>query len=257
MSPGTCVTRDEPAQGLVRLTMTQPGKKNAMNASMRETLRSELVEVAANPAIGAVILTGADGDFSAGGDLHGLMQVQKSEFRDYLKHGHQVVRAFWNFEKPAVAAVEGVGVGGGLALAMCCDHIVMGASARIGFTFVKIGFVPDWGTPYTVAQRVGKATAAKLFLSAELVSADEALRIGLVDAVAADAEVQQAAIDTARRLARQPRRAFALTKRIMRTIPDSLDAALEFELSAQENCFKSDEFMEGVKPFLSRHSASK
>ena len=256
MNPGTYVIHDRPAEGLVRLTMSQSGKKNAMNAEMRETLRTEMMEIAANPAIGAVILTGADGDFSAGGDIQGLMEVQESEFRAYLKQGHRVVRAFWDFEKPAVAAIEGVGVGGGLALAMCCDHIVMGASARIGFTFVKIGFVPDWGTPFTVAQRVGRATAAKLFLSAELVGADEALRIGLVDAVVADAEVQQVGIDTALMLARRPRQAFALTKRMTRTTPDSLDAALELELAAQQNCFKSDEFLEGVKPFLSRRAAS-
>ncbi len=248
-APGQ-VLCDAPAEGVVRLTMSQPGKKNAMNATMRESLRSKIAEAATDPDTRALILTGGDGDFSAGGDIQGLMRVETSDFRGYLQKGHRLVRAFWSFEKPAVAAIEGVGVGGGLALAMCCDHIVMGASARIGFTFVKIGFVPDWGTPYTVVQRVGKTAATRLFQTADLVCSEEALRIGLVDAVVDDADVQKEAIDAASRLARRPPQAFALTKRMMRTATDSLDTALEYELAAQQSCFKSDEFLEGVRPFL-------
>jgi enoyl-CoA hydratase/carnithine racemase len=238
------------APGIVQLVMNQPGRKNAMNSAMREALAARVEALAADREVEALVLTGANRTFSAGGDIHGLIKVEKSEFREYLKRGHALVLKLWNFEKPAVAAIEGVGVGGGLALAMCCDHIVMGQSARIGFSFLKIGFVPDWGTLFTVTQRIGASRARQMFLAAELVDAAHACKIGLVDEVVADDEVQAAAVAAARRLMRQPKRAYAYTKRFLQSMPASLEQALEFEVMVQENCFKSEDFLKGVAPFL-------
>ncbi len=236
--------------GVLRLVMHQPAKKNALNATMRLALL-EAIRVAGNdPSVTGLILTGAGDTYSAGGDIQGLMKVETEAFRSYLQQGHALVKALWDFEKPAVASIEGIGVGGGLALAMCCDQIVIGHSARIGFSFIKIGFVPDWGTPFTVPQRVGRAVASRLFTSGSLVTADEALRIGLVDQVVDDNAVQDTGVQIATALSQHPPRAFALTKRLMRTVPNSLDTAFEMELFAQQSCFKSDEFLDGVKPFL-------
>lgn len=242
--------REELPGGILRLTMTQPGRKNAMNAAMRAALFAAVQAAQPDPGTRALVLTGAAGTFSAGGDIKGLMQIETSAFRAYLQEGHALVRALWGFEKPAVAAIEGVGVGGGLALAMCCDRIILGDGARIGFTFIRIGFVPDWGTPFTVPRRIGRAAAARLFLGGEIIGAGEALRLGLVDEVVPDARVQEAAVAAAERLAGNPARAFALTKRMMRNLPDNLDAALEMELLAQQGCFKSEEFLQGAAPFL-------
>ena len=242
-----------PAPGIVRLLMRQPGKKNALNAAMREALAERIASCATAPDVDALILTGADGEFSAGGDLQGLMQIDKNEFRSYLKRGHELALRLWTLEKPAIAAIEGVGVGGGLALAMCCDHIVMGRSARIGFTFIKIGFVPDWGTLFTVPHRIGIARARELFLSGELIDASRALAIGLVDRVVDDADVQQAAVDVAADLARQPKRAYAYVKRFLENLPASFEQTLEFEAMTQENCFKSQEFLAAVEQLLARH----
>ena len=242
------------APGIVQLVMSQPGKKNAMNAAMREALVERIEALAIDPGVTALILSGAEGQFSAGGDLQGLMKVDKAEFRHYLKRGHQLVLTLWNFEKPAVAAIEGVGVGGGLALAMCCDHIVMGRSSRIGFSFLQIGFVPDWGTMFTVTQRIGASKARELFLTAELIDSARALEIGLVDRVVDDDQVQSTAMNVAQRLAHQPKRAFAYTKRFLQNIPNTLEQTLEFEAMVQENCFKSEDFLSGVAGFLGKKS---
>jgi 2-(1,2-epoxy-1,2-dihydrophenyl)acetyl-CoA isomerase len=238
------------APGIVQLAMTQPEKKNALNAAMREALNERISALSSDPAVEALILTGAGGAFSAGGDIQGLMAVEKRDFRRYLKRGHDLVLKLWNFEKPAVAAIEGIGVGGGLALALCCDQIVMGRSARVGFTFLKIGFVPDWGTLFTLTERVGAARARALFLTAELIDASRALELGVVDQVVADDEVQDAALRLAQQLASQPKAAYAYTKRFLQNAPATLEQALEFETMAQENCFKSEDFMAGVAPFL-------
>lgn len=238
------------APGIVQLVMNQPHKKNALNASMREALADRFTALADDPAVSAIILTGAGGDFSAGGDIQGLMKVDKVDFRRYLKRGHRLILKLWNFEKPTVAAIEGVGVGGGLALAMCCDFIVMGRSATIGFSFLKIGFVPDWGTLYTVTHRVGIARARELFLSAGLIDGARARDIGLVDLVVEDDQVQPAAVAAAQRLSQHSRRAYAYTKRLLQNLPATLEQTLEFETSAQENCFKSEDFLTGVAPYL-------
>lgn len=238
------------APGIVQLVMNQPHKKNALNAAMREALAERITVLSDDPAVSALILTGADGNFSAGGDIQGLMKVDKADFRRYLKRGHQLVLKLWNVEKPTVAAIEGVGVGGGLALAMCCDIIVMGRSATIGFSFLKIGFVPDWGTLFTVTQRVGTARARELFLTADLIDAARARDIGLVDLVVEDDQVQSAAVAAAQRLAQRSRRAYAYTKRFLQNLPATLEQTLEFETLAQEDCFKSEDFLAGVAPYL-------
>jgi len=248
----TFVDEQRPAPGIVRLVMTQPGKKNAMNAAMREALGERIGACATAADVDALVLTGADAQFSAGGDLQGLMRVPKSDFRPYLKRGHDLVLRLWNFEKPAVAAIEGVAVGGGLALAMCCDHIVAGRSARLGFNFLKIGFVPDWGTLYTVTRRIGAAQARALFLGGALLDAAQALAINLVDQVVDDGAVQTAALEVAQRLAQQPKRAYAYTKRFLQNLPTTLEQTLEFEVMVQESCFKSDDFLGGVAPFLDK-----
>ena len=242
------------APGIVQLVMSQPGKKNAMNAAMREALAERIEALATDPGVAALILSGAGGQFSAGGDLQGLMQVDKTEFRQYLKRGHNLVLKLCSFEKPAVAAIDGVGVGGGLALAMCCDHIVMGRSARIGFSFLKIGFIPDWGTLFTVSRRVGASRARSLFLMAELLDSARALEIGLVDQVVEDDEVQSSALKVAQLLAHQPKRAFAYTKRFLQNMPNTLEQTLEFEAITQESCFKSEDFLNGIAPFLTKES---
>lgn len=238
------------APGIVQLVMTQPHKKNALNSAMREALADRITALADDPAVAALILTGADGNFSAGGDIQGLMKIDRVDFRRYLKRGHQLVLKLWNLEKPTVAAIEGVGVGGGLALAMCCDYIVMGRSATIGFTFLKIGFVPDWGTLFTVTQRVGAARARELFLTADLIDAARACELGLVDLVVDDRQVQPAALAAAQRLAQHSKRAYAYTKRFLQNLPATLEQTLEFETLAQENCFKSEDFLAGVAPYL-------
>ena len=244
------VKLDRLESGILRLVMNQPGKKNAMNAAMRTELREQVEAAAVDRETKAVILTGADGEFSAGGDIQGLMAVDKANFRHNLKAGHKVVESFWELEKPLISAIEGVGVGGGLALAMCADHIVMSETARIGFTFMKIGFVPDWGTPFTVAKRVGPGVARRLFQSCDTLDAQEAWRIGLVDEIVPAATVQHRAVDAAKKLAARPPRAFAYTKRLMQSLPNNLDAALEMEVMVQENCFKNEEFMAGVERFI-------
>jgi 2-(1,2-epoxy-1,2-dihydrophenyl)acetyl-CoA isomerase len=240
---------DWPTEGVMRLTMNQPAKKNAMSRDMREGLHAQFRSAIDNPLVRALILTGAGGTFSAGGDLDGIARVSPAEFRAYLSGGHDLVRTVYACPKPLVAAIEGVGVGGGVALALCADVIVMADSARMGLPFLKVGFVPDWGTLHTLPRRVGWATAQRLFLEARLIDAGEAASIGLCDAVAPAAELQNVAVARAVHLALQAPAALAATKRILGQLAGSLEEALARELDAQDEAFRGAEFAEGLAAF--------
>lgn len=236
--------------GVVHLSLSQRSKKNAINYRMREKLLEILEEQAAGGRARAIVLSGDGENFSAGGDIEGLLKVEPKDFRAYLQRGHKLVRALWNLEIPTVAAIEGIGVGGGIALAMCCDHVIAARSARIGFTFLKIGFVPDWGTIFTLSQRVGVTRARNIFLNAELLTANEAKDLGIVDQVVDDGEAVASALARAEKLAAMPRDAYTYTKKFLQNLPNNLEQALEFELFAQQTCFKSEDFMRSTARFL-------
>lgn len=251
---GGTVIRDVPRAGILRLAMHHPGKKNALSREIRETLRESFAAAAIDGLVDGVILTGAGDTYSAGGDLDGISAVPPAEFAAYLSAGHDLVRLVYAFPKPVVTAIAGIGVGGGIALALCGDVILMSHSARVGLPFLKIGFVPDWGTLHTLPRRVGWHAAKRLFLEARLVGAEEAERIGLCDAVVPDAALQEAAVERASALAAQAPAAFAETKRIMSALSGSLEEALARELKAQEAAFSGREFQEGLAAFREKRS---
>jgi enoyl-CoA hydratase/carnithine racemase len=244
--PGA-ILADRPRPGLLRLAMSQPGKKNAIDRAMREALLGAFAEAARDERTHAVVLTGDGADYGAGGDLDGIAAIPPPEFRAYLAEGHRLVRAAYAFPKPLVAAVAGIGVGGGVALALCADHVVMAKGARVGLPFQRIGFVPDWGTLHTLPRRLGPHAAARLFARMGLIGAEEAGIIGFADELADEAALQDAALARAEALAALPPRAFAETKRLLRDA-DALDVALAAELDAQERQF-TGEFREGLAAF--------
>ena len=248
---GTVVV-DLPSPGIVRLTLSQPNKKNAIDAAMRDALAEQVDAALADMAVRALILAGAGGTFSSGGDLQSLLATPRERFRHRLESGHRLIRRLWTAEKPVVAAIEGVAAGGGAALALCADSVVMAHDSRFAFTFLRIGFVPDWGIPYTLAMRIGHGAARRALLQSETFDAVRAVATGLADAAVPAGEVQGVAVAQARAMAGLTPQAFALTKRLMRSLPATMDGALEAELAAQTICFGSPEFEAGVKAFLSR-----
>ena len=253
--PGRVIA-ERPDPDVLRLRLSQPGKKNAIDAALRDDLASQLDAALADPGVRAIVLAGEGGTFSTGGDLQGLLATPRSGLRARLETGHRLIRLVHAAEKPVVAAVDGVAAGGGAALALCADRIVMAEDARFAFTFLRIGFVPDWGIPYTLAMRVGRAQARRILLDCEAVDAVRAAALGLADAVVPAAGLEDAALAQARVLARMAPQAYGLTKRLMQSLPATLDGALEAELAAQTICFGGEEFREGVDAFLSKRPPS-
>jgi len=147
-------------------------------------------------------------------------------------------------------------MGAGAGIALLADTIVVGVGAKIGFPFLRLGLVPDYGLAYTLPQRVGIGRARRMIFESRTVPGAEAVTLGLADVVVADADVQAEAVRVAENLARQPAHALALTKQMLRSGYADLNAALDAELMAQTLSFLSADHREGVAAFKEKRPPS-
>lgn len=245
--------RDEPRDSVARLTLNRPERRNAINPPLRSALLDSLAAALSDPGVCAIVITGAKGTFCAGGDLASAeTRNDPGTARARMTENHRLVRLFWHAEKPLIAAVEGSAIGAGAGLALLCDSIVAGESARFGFSFLRVGLVPDYALSFTLPRRIGHARAADLLLRAASVSGADGAKIGLADIAVDDDSVQDAALDRASLLAQQPPTTFALAKRMLLASPMTIDRALDTEAAYQALCFLGPEHDEGKKAFLEK-----
>lgn len=175
---------------LLRVTINRPEKRNALSRSVLGELREAFEAHSGNDALRAALVTGAgDKSFVAGGDLRDLEQVRSLEdSRALFDAGNSAFQAIRTFPVPVVAALNGLAVGGGAELAVACDVRIAAAHARIGFVQATLAIPTAWGGGSDLMAIVGPARGLALLAEARVLGADEALRAGLVDAVAAPGE---------------------------------------------------------------------
>jgi 2-(1,2-epoxy-1,2-dihydrophenyl)acetyl-CoA isomerase len=240
---------DYPSDGVLRLTLNRPEKRNALTAELREAILEAFAAAVAAPSVRSVILAGAGGNFCAGGDLESLEGMDPEAGRRRIRRGHDLVRALLECDKPIVAAVEGYAMGAGAGLAMAADTLVVDAAATIGFPFLKVGLGPDFGVSHLLPRRVGPHAAAQLLMRARNLKGEAAVRIGLADELAPLGTISDHALAVAREYCDLPAQALALVKRQTALAPQSLESAMEREATVQALCFASAEFAEGVAAF--------
>jgi enoyl-CoA hydratase/carnithine racemase len=245
---------DRPAEAVVRLAFNRPEKRNPLETETREMLLSSLGEALDDPTVRAIILTGNGGTFCAGGDIAAMGKSDERSGADRMARNHVLTRRIGRAEKPVIAAVEGFAFGAGAGIALLCDAIVAGQGASIGFSFFRMGLVPDYGIVHTLTQRIGFGKARLLLLRAATLKAPEALQLGLFDQVVPDADVQSAALALAVELAAQPANAVALTKRMLLAEPQGFDAALDLERTSQVMSFLTADHREGVAAFRDKRA---
>ncbi|HEX9094306.1 MAG TPA: enoyl-CoA hydratase, partial [Coriobacteriia bacterium] len=239
------------------LTMNRPEARNALDVPMREELVDALDEIERDPAVRVVILTGAGGHFSAGGDVKTMAARRHTaaEGRARVELLNRFVLRLFNFSKPTIAMVDGFAVGAGCNIALGCDMIVASDRAKFGEVFLKIGLVPDGGGTWLLQRLVGLAKAKELVLTAEIIDAAEALRIGLVNRVVPAADLESATRALAAKIAAGPPLAAALAKSLLnRAATVDLAAALEGEAFGQSNAITSEDHAEGVRAFLEKRA---
>ena len=194
------------------ITLNRPAARNALTAEMKTGLLDALRDCGSDPAVRAVILTGAGQAFCAGQDLreHALMLESGGETADTVRrHYNPIISAITGMPKPVIAGIGGVAAGAGASLAFACDFRIAARRASFLMAFARVGLGADSGASWTLQRLVGTARAAELLMLAEPVPADRALAMGLLTAVVDDAELTGTVAELAARLAAGPTAAYA------------------------------------------------
>lgn len=243
------------SEGLCLLTLNDPDHRNAMSLEMADAFRAAVETLRGNAAKRIVVLTGAGSAFSAGGDLRMLRKkadLTKSKNVAEMLAFYDAFLGLLTLDVPVIAAINGHAIGAGACVAMACDYRIVSETAKIGFTFVRLGLHPGMGATYTLPRIAGAAVASDLLLSGRVVAAAEAGRLGLVHRVVADDQVLRAAEDYAAELQRGGPQALSGLLTTLRPDPDALRVALEREAQQQAENYASAEFLEGIAASLER-----
>jgi enoyl-CoA hydratase/carnithine racemase len=232
---------------LLTLTLDRPGRRNALDAAMREELTSALDEAARSASIHAVVITGAGGSFCAGGDLASFEDLHDA--RVYRHVSHQLTAlldGLERLEKPVVAAIDGVATGAGLTLALCCDWRVASVTARLLYREGRLGLVPTHGGVSRLVKLVGLARAKEALLGGDDLDAQAALRLGLVSEIV-DRDPVARAQERARRMLRRAPLSFGAAKRLAHLAADTdLRNGTLAESLAQTALLASEDHREGL-----------
>jgi enoyl-CoA hydratase/carnithine racemase len=237
------------------LRFNRPERLNAFEGVMVQEVPVALRELLDDESVRVVILTGNGKGFCAGADVNYLVELAAAKDiargKVLVSTGSEIVEMIHAAEKPVIAAINGPVAGGGAGIALSCDVRIMAQSASIGFTFSRIGLHPDLGCTYFLPRLVGPAKAAELFMTGEMISADEALRLGMINHVVPDGDLMPAALKLAATIAEKSPLALRLMKKgLHQTFEQPLDAMLKYEIYAQSLCFESQEAAEAIQKFL-------
>ncbi len=239
--------------GIAVLTLNRPEALNALSMDIRHGLLNALERYADDSSVRCIVTTGAGRAFSSGGDVKSMgdRAAQGFEMRARgLQFSGSIPMAIRKHPKVVIGMVNGVAAGAGMSLSMACDLRIAGKSARFTTAFLKIGLSGDWGGTWTLTRLVGTAKARELFLMPDMISADEALKLGIVNRLAEDADLRSATMDIARRIADMPPVAVAAIKRnLFSAETDSFAETLDKEAYNQARCSQTEDHREAVAAF--------
>src|SRR5215469_964087 len=247
----------EKKNAIAYVTVNRPKVLNALNMATMEELRAAFHDIKNDAAVRVVIFTGAgEKAFIAGADIAELAKQDAVTGKEYTHRGQNVLNLIENLGKPVIACINGFALGGGCEIAMACTMRLATENAKLGQPEVKLGIIPGYGGTQRLSRLVGKGVAMQMVLAGEMISADEALRIGLVNEVTAPADLVP--------------RAEAIAQKIIANAPLAIQFAMEavnhgLELSLAEGlyleatlfgvCCATEDKTEGTKAFLEKRPA--
>ncbi len=242
---------DQPEPGVAVVRLNRPEVRNALSVRLQAQLSQVFVELAGDDSVRAIVLTGGDQVFAAGGDIPGLSDAGPI---DILKrHTERVWAPIEGCPKPIIAAVCGYAFGGGAELAMHCDIIIAGESACFSQPEIRIGIMPGIGGTQRLVRAVGKFNAMRLLLTGQPVPAQEARLMGLVSQVVPDGAVLAEALKMARAIAAMPPLAAMQIKEVVVAGADAcLETALMLERKASQLLFATRDQKEGMRAFVEK-----
>ncbi len=245
-------------RGLLTITMNRPDRRNALNADMTRGLVEAARRAAEDGDVRAVLLKGAGGTFCVGGDVKAMAVATPRPLEDRvatLRKGMEVSRILHQMQKPVVAQIDGAAAGAGLSIALSCDIRIASESAKITTAFAKVGFSGDYGGTYFLTQMLGSAKARELYLLSPVLTAKEALGLGMVSKVVPDAEIDKAAQELAMSLAQGPSVTLGYIKRNINNAETlSLEACFDAEAIHHSRCGETTDHKEASKAFVEKRT---
>ncbi|MGQ0524568.1 MAG: enoyl-CoA hydratase-related protein [Betaproteobacteria bacterium] len=251
MSTPAVVLVERPAEAVTLIRINRPEARNALNMEVRRLIATHLAEAGEDDTVRCIVLTGNEKSFAAGADIK---EMAGAGTIDMLARGtHKLWRTIAACPKPVIAAVNGFALGGGCELAMTCDIIIAGESARFGQPEVKIGIIPGGGGTQRLTRAAGKYKALRYILTGDLFGAKEAFDMGLVSDIVPDAEVEKRAIEMAQQIAALSPLAIQQAKEaVLRGMDAALDTGLALETKAIQILFSSQDQKEGMAAFIEK-----
>ncbi|TDF64549.1 oxepin-CoA hydrolase, alternative type [Cupriavidus sp. L7L] len=255
VTPSILTHREGP---VLVLTNNNPAARNALTPAFFEALPVALADAEADPSIGAVVLTGADGTFCSGGDLSQLAkrrEMSVGERRVAMERLHVLIRAIRSCSKPVIAAVEGAAAGAGLSIALACDLLVAARNASFSVAYVKVGLTPDGGATAFLAELVSRQLLTELCLTGARVTGERMHSLGVVNRLTDLGQALPEATLLATSIAAGPQRAMGRIKMLCRQANEvSLDQQLECEATFMVASLGDEEAAEGISAFLAKRA---
>jgi 2-(1,2-epoxy-1,2-dihydrophenyl)acetyl-CoA isomerase len=244
-------------QGIARITMNRPGRRNAINGAVHARFREILTGLETNADVRVVILAGAGGSFCSGQDLAeraAMLQAGEVDLQSSLRNNYNpLIRRLTALPVPVITAVSGIAAGAGAALALSGDLVLMARSARLQLAFVRVGLGPDSGISWLLPRLVGQTRALGMTLTGDMIDATRAEQWGLVWRVVDDEVLMTEAESLARQLASGPRAALAAIKQRLRVAAnETLEAALDAEAAVQGHLGRTTDYREAVEAFIGK-----
>ncbi|MDR1954229.1 MAG: enoyl-CoA hydratase/isomerase family protein [Clostridiales Family XIII bacterium] len=237
--------------------INRPEALNALNGDVIDDLEDAFIHIAQADEVKAAILTGEGKAFVAGADIAAMGKMSTMAGRDFMQRGQSVMALIESIEKPVVAAVNGFALGGGCELAMACDVRFASEKAKFGQPEVNLGIIPGFGGTQRLPRLVGKGMAKYLIYSAEIIGAEEALRIGLVEKVfPADELLPQAAAWLKQVLGKAPIAVRMAKVSINNGVNMDIKSAIAFEAESMTAAFSSEDRVEGMSAFVEKRPAA-
>jgi len=240
------------------LTLNRPDRLNALTVEAAHDLQNAVRE-AVEKGSRAIVVTGAGRAFCAGGDIRAMQDGTSREggfeafFDELLRVVNEAILLVRQTPVPFIAAVNGVASGGGCNLALACDIVMAAENARFNQAFIKIGLSPDCGGTFILPRLVGWKRAAELMFTGDMLTAQNALEMGMINAVTPDAELMSRAMSMAERLAASPTAAIGQIKKLLEaSAVNDQRSQLELERKAQIESGRTKDFREGVTAFIEK-----
>ncbi len=240
--------------GVAWLTLNRPERLNALTGEMTQGLTDALKRLATDREVGCIVITGAGRGWCSGGDVKSMEsrgRDQSVEDRvEGLRHAHQLPLLMRNCPKVIIAMINGPVAGAGLGLALACDLRIAGKSARFGTAFVRIGYSGDYGGTWSLTRLVGTAKARELYLLGDVIDAETAHSLGMINKLVDDAELRDETMALARRIADGPQIALGyIKKNLFAAETELFQTVLDLEAEHQARCAFTEDHKEAVAAF--------